>query len=70
MIRFDYALWGAKAIAMRGESLPHARLDADKVRAIRANVNGLTARQLGEQYGVHYRTIEKVRHNETWNHVK
>lgn len=70
MDRFEYALWGAKAIAVRGESLPHARLNAESVRAIRANVEGMTARQIAARFGVHYRTVEKVRHGETWSHIK
>jgi hypothetical protein len=69
MKRHEYALWGAKALAVRGEALPHARLNADTVRTIRANPLGLTARELASRYGVHYRTIEKVRHYETWGHV-
>jgi len=70
MDRFDYALWGAKAMAVRGESLPHSKLDADSVRVIRANADGLTARQLAAIHGVHYRTIEKVRHFQSWSHIK
>jgi hypothetical protein len=70
MKRHEYALWGAKANALRGDSLPHARLTADGVRYIRENRKGLTARQLAAEFGVHYRTIEKVRHRETWSHVE
>jgi hypothetical protein len=70
MTRFEYAQWGARAIAKRGTALPHARLDEDAVRAIRANVEGLTARQLAERFGVHFRTIEKVRACESWGHVR
>ena len=68
--RFDYALFHAKSCARRGNQLPHAKLDSDAVRAIRSNVRGLTAKQLAQQYGVHYRTVEKVRHRETWSHIK
>jgi hypothetical protein len=68
--RFEYALWGAKAVAVRGAALPHARLDACKVKEIRANQSGLTAKQLAEKFNVHHRTIEKVRSNETWSHIK
>lgn len=70
MTRFEYALWGAKAVAVRGQALPHARLDPEKVRDIRANQSGLTAKQLAEKFNVHFRTIEKVRSNETWSHIK
>ena len=69
MTRHEYEQWGAKSIAVRGTALPHARLDPIKVRAIRANVKGKTARQQAEEFGVHYRTIEKVRYYETWGHV-
>jgi len=67
--RFDYAQFKAKACAKRGNQLPHARLDPEAVREIRSNVLGLTAKQLAQRYGVHHRTIEKVRHYETWSHV-
>lgn len=70
MTRFEYQLWGAKAIAKRGNDLSHARLDPEKVRAIRANARGLTAQQLADVYGVHIRTIDKVRVRETWAHVE
>lgn len=69
MSRFDYTQWGAKASAIRGTDLPHAKLNPDAVRAIRVNLEGLTARQWGERMNVHHRTIEKVRHYETWGHV-
>ena len=70
MTRFEYQLWGALAMASRGNDLPHARLDPSKVQEIRANVRGMTARQLADLYGVHYRTIEKIRARETWAHVE
>lgn len=59
----------AHEFASRGERRPNARLNADSVRLIRKNRYGRTAKQLAEMYGVHYRTIEKVRHYETWAHV-
>jgi len=68
--RFDYVLFGAKASAKRGCDLPHAKLNPLQVRAIRDNPCGLTAKQLAERFGVHFRTIEKVRSLETWSHVK
>lgn len=51
---------------------PHRRpkLTEDNVRAIRLNRTGRTAKQLADQYGVHYRTIEKVRAYETWGTVR
>lgn len=69
MTRHEYAMWGAKAMAVRGEALPHAKLTEAKAREIRDNPKGMTARQLAVEYGVHYRTIEKVRHYETWGHA-
>ena len=70
MNRFDYAQWGAKAMAVRGVDLPHSRLTAESVRHIRANAAGQTAKQLADKFGVHYRTIEKARSYETWSHIK
>ena len=66
MNRADYQLWGAKAIAKRGTALPQAKLDADKVRVIRRNVTGKTAKQLAAEFGVHIRTIDKVRDGKSW----
>lgn len=47
---------------------PHRwpKLTPSQVDEIRRAGYRQTARQLAEQYGVHYRTIEKVRHYETW----
>lgn len=45
---------------------PCAVLTPDQVRQIRAAGYRLTARQLATEYGVHYRTIEKVRAYESW----
>jgi hypothetical protein len=67
--RFEYQQWGAKAGAVRGEALPHAKLTSDKVRKIRAEQYIKTAKQQADEFGVHYRTIEKVRHFETWGNV-
>jgi len=68
MTRDEYLI-RAIEFASRGEKRPNAKLNAEKVRAIRGNELGLTARQLAEYFGVHYRTIEKVRHYETWGHI-
>jgi FixJ family two-component response regulator len=67
--RFDYQQWAAKARAKRGNELPQARLTPEAVRAIRRNVQGKTAAQLAQEYGVHFRTVEKVRAYESWTHV-
>jgi hypothetical protein len=69
MKRFDYAQWGAKAAAKRGEQLTHAKLTEPMVQRIKENRHGKTARQLGQEFGVHHRTIEKIRCGETWGHV-
>ena len=47
---------------------PHRRpkLTPSQVDEIRQAGYRQTARQLAEQYGVHFRTIEKVRHGQTW----
>jgi uncharacterized protein with GYD domain len=49
---------------------PHRRpkLTEDNVRAIRSTpAYATTAKQLATEYGVHFRTIEKVRSGETWS---
>lgn len=52
-----------------GTELPHAKLDEEKVRAIRKNRNGWTAKRWAESLGVHIRTIDKVRDFRSWAHV-
>lgn len=69
MTRHDYRNGGALQSARRGNALPHARLTPELVREIRANRHGLTAKQWAAKLGTHLRTIEKVRHYETWIHV-
>ena len=69
MNRADYVLYGAKATALRGNDLPHAKMDAEKVRYVRRNPKGMTTKQLAAQFGVHYRTIEKIQYRETWENV-
>ena len=53
---------------MAAPKTPHrpAKLTADQVRQIRINRNGQTAKQLATGYGVHWRTVEKIRAFETW----
>ncbi len=50
---------------------PHrpAKLTESQVRHILANPHGLQAWRLAEQFGVHIRTIENVRHFRTWVNV-
>jgi DNA-binding transcriptional regulator YiaG len=69
MNRFEYVQWGAKATAAKGNRLPHAKLDAEKVKEIRANRKGLTMKQQAALYNVHPRTIQNVRYFESWVHV-
>lgn len=48
---------------------PQAKLTPDRVRNIRLNKFGKTAKQLAEEHDVHFRTIEKVRAYLTWGCV-
>ena len=66
MNRAEY-LTRAREFASRGEARPNARLNPDLVREIRNSDK--TTKQIAADVGVHYRTIEKVRHHETWAHV-
>lgn len=70
MTRAEYLAGAARLTARRGNQLPHAKLDAATVRAIRANPQGETARQQAERLGVHIRTIEAARSHKTWRHVQ
>ena len=65
MTRDEYILWGAKATAKRARDLPQTKLTPEQVVAIRANRHGKTAKALAADFGVHHRTIEKVRARET-----
>ena len=69
MTRAEY-LCHARLQAKRGSELPHAKLDAEKVKAIRANPKGKTMKQFAAEYEVHFRTIEKCHYFETWAHVR
>lgn len=64
----DEYLSRAHEFALRGERLPHARLNADVVREIRAS-RAMTAKQWAEKLGVHIRTVTGVREYRTWRHV-
>lgn len=67
--RRDY-LCNTLQYAKRGNDLPHAKVNPDIVRKIRiAAEAGATSKSLAAEYGVHYRTIEKIRSYETWRHV-
>lgn len=67
MTREEYRNGGAYLTAARGSQLPQARLTPADVRNIRRS--GQTARQLAEQFGVHIRTIDKVRQFISWRHI-
>ena len=69
MTRNEYLSGGAYQSALRGEKLPQSKLDAEKVRAIRLNRHGKTAKDLAAEYGVHIRTIDKVRDRRSWAHI-
>jgi hypothetical protein len=66
MNRHEYQLWGAKVTCKRGSDLPQTKLTIEQVQKIRENRKGKTARALAEEFGVHFRTIEKIRAGETW----
>ena len=63
--REDYLLM-ARAYAKRGNELPHAKLDDDKVRMIRKSG---TSKYWAEKFGCHKRTIDKVKQGNSWTHV-
>lgn len=53
-----------------GEQHPRARLTETEVRAIRANIENKTTRELGKQYGVSGVCIHKIQTFKTWGHVR
>ena len=59
----------AREFVLRGNALPHARLNPDLVREIRANRRKWTNSQWAAFLGVHIRTIEDVQAYRTWSHV-
>ena len=67
--REDYELFGRIASSARGEKLPSAKLDAEKVQAIRENRHRLTDKQWAAKLGVHKNTIYNARHGIKWGHV-
>lgn len=69
MTRTEY-LEHAVARARRGSSQPSAKLDEAKVRHIRTRLRHRTHNDVAAMYGVHKRTIEKLRSFETWTHVR
>jgi hypothetical protein len=68
MTRSEY-LSTSTSTARRGLDLPQSKLNPELVREIRTNRLGMTAKAQAVKYGVHYRTIEKVRHFASWRHV-
>jgi len=69
LTRAEY-LTRAIEFAARGVQLKNTKLDDTKVRWIRRNSEGHTAKEQANVLGVHYRTVEKVKHYETWGHVR
>ena len=71
-INRDEYLTSAILYAPRGTELPHAKLNDQKVRELRAKyrLRVVTAKDLAAEYGVHVRTIEKVLRFESWRHVR
>ena len=65
----DIYLLNPEVYAKRGNDLPHAKLNPEKAREIKINRNGETAKQLAARFGVHHRTIDKIRDGKTWKFV-
>ena len=59
----------ARQFCARGERLPHAKLNADAVIAIRANRLGQTDKQMAEKLGVSAGSVFKARNRYTWGHI-
>jgi hypothetical protein len=53
--------------AAKGERAGHAKLTEGDVLAIRASAE--SCRSLGEEYGVHWVTISKIKRGVKWQHV-
>jgi hypothetical protein len=65
--RAEYLSGMAYAYARRGTELPHARLNPELVRAIRADER--PAATIARELSVHPNTVLRVRRFETWGHV-
>lgn len=70
MTREEYCNGGWAQSVLVGEQAPCVKLTEAQVREIRKNRNGKTRKQLGQQYGVHERTIEDIHRFKTWRHVR
>jgi len=68
MNRAEYLNGCAYLKAPRGHQLPQTKLNEEQVRIARSYTT--TARELAERWGVHIRTVEKVRVYGTWRHVR
>jgi hypothetical protein len=54
----------------RGEANPKAKLTEDDVRAIRRlRAQGVTARKVGDKFGVTERTVYSIEHRRSWTHL-
>lgn len=69
MTRDEY-LQRTHEFAPRGNRLPHAKLNPDLVREIRATAGQVTSKKWAERLSVHVRTITGVREYRTWGHVE
>lgn len=52
---------------LRGEENPHAKLNEDQVRSIRAEPG--TLRAIAAKYGISHRTVERIRKGQKWAHI-
>ena len=66
----DEYLKQVRLFCARGEDMPNSKLDAAKVKEIRATAKEITAEQWASRLGLHRRTIDKVRQYESWKHVR
>lgn len=53
----------------RGESHYFAKLDAEKVRWLRANHHVISIREMAERLGVSHSTADNAIHRKSWRHV-
>jgi hypothetical protein len=56
---------------LQGETVPGAKLTADRVRNIRKMIAaGVSDTEVGQAHGVHRRTVNDIRRGKTWTHLK
>ena len=59
----------AKPYQLKGSDLPQSRLTESQVRKIKKSRGEKTIKETAKDYGVHYRTIEKIYYGKSWAHV-